>query len=286
MAKNQRKNNKPVIPRPLWYVFLFAGIVSLVCALFLIIRWSLNAYYVAEAKKGKYHYGLEKSLTTLNFPDGYVVWYNLGNYYYMKEDFKEAEDDYYRTIERGIPYLKECPVKVNLALAMIGQLTDEEWDAFFDDSSEEMSAEARNVEKSLITARTILIEDGCAHEDDEDGHDEQAQILKDEIDELLQNGSDDNEDEEDDDTGGSGDEDENEDNSSGDGGGQNNSSREDQVMDHIQDGKEEAQAERAEDQQFYENYYGFGDDPSEGSGSQGGGEDGGSGSSGENGEIW
>ena len=48
-----------------------------------------------------------------------------------------------------------------------------------------MDAQARNVEKTLITARSILIEDGCAHEDDEDGHNEQAQILKDEIDELL-----------------------------------------------------------------------------------------------------
>ncbi len=285
MAKKPQKNNKnkvkPTLPRPLWYAILVGGIVALFCALFLIIRWSVNAYYVAEAKKGRYHYELEKMITTMNFPDGYVVWYNIGNYHFQQGDFEEAESDYYRAIEKGIPYEKECPVKVNLALSMIEQLSDDEWDAFFDsDGSDDMNAQARKVEKTLVTARTILIEDGCAHEDDEDGHNEQAQILKDEIDELLQNNSDNNDDEEDENEDNSGG-DEGNDDESGESGQDQSSSREDQVMEHIQDQKEEAQAERADDQQFYENYYGFGDDNEGGSGDEGGG-----GSAEDNGEIW
>ncbi len=286
MAKKQAKNSKNknihILPRPLWYTILIGAIAALVCALFLIIRWSANTYYVFEAKKGIYHYELEKTLSTLNFPDGYVIWYNIGNYHFSRGEFEEAEADYYRAIESGIPYEKECPVKVNLALSMIEQLSDDEWDEFFDrESSEEMNAEARKVEKTLITARTILIEDGCAHEDDEDGHFEPAQILKDEIDELLKDSDSDNNDDENEDQNDqdSGDGENNNDDQNGES-GQDQSSREDQIMDHIQDQKEEAQAERAEDQQFYENYYGFGDDGDGGSGDGGGSE------AEDSGEIW
>ena len=277
--KNNKKTNKPVIARWLWYTILASAIVALVCAFFLIVRWCMNAYYVSEAKKGHYHPEIEERLTELNFPDGYIVWYNLGNYYFEEGDYKEAEDCYYRAIECGIPYEKECEVKINLALAMINQLSDEEWDSFLDaETSAEMDAQARNVEKTLITARTILIEDGCAHEDDEDGHNEQAQILKDEIDELLNKDDEEEEDEEENE-----DQDDQEDQENNDDGGEGDdpSSREEQVMNHLQDQKEEAQEERAEDQQFFENYYGFGsEDEEEGSGSDG------SSSGGDNGEIW
>lgn len=277
--KNNKKTNKPVIARWLWYTILASAIVALVCAFFLIVRWCMNAYYVSEAKKGHYHPEIEERLTELNFPDGYIVWYNLGNYYFEEGDYKEAEDCYYRAIECGIPYEKECEVKINLALAMINQLSDEEWDSFLDaETSAEMDAQARNVEKTLITARTILIEDGCAHEDDEDGHNEQAQILKDEIDELLNKDDEEEEDEEENE-----DQDDQEDQENNDEGGEGDdpSSREEQVMNHLQDQKEEAQEERAEDQQFFENYYGFGSEDEE----EGGGSDGSS-SGGDNGEIW
>lgn len=286
MAKNpERKKNKkrPVMERWLWYTILVSAIAALVCAVFLIARWCLNAYFVAEAEKGRYHYSIEKMLTTLNFPDGYVVWYNIGNYHYHCGDFEEAESDYYRAIECGIPYEKECPVKVNLALAMIEQISDDEWDEFFECDSDEMTAEARNVEKILMTARSILIEDGCAHEDDEDGHYEDAQTLKDEIDELLQDDEDDEDDDDDSDDDQDEDQDDNDDQNNDDGGDgdQDHSSREDDIMNHLQEQKEEAQEERAEEQQFYENYYGFGDE-----GDGGSEEDGGGGSGGESGEIW
>ena len=277
--KNNKKTNKPVIARWLWYTILASAIVALVCAFFLIVRWCMNAYYVSEAQKGHYHPEIEERLTELNFPDGYIVWYNLGNYYFEEGDYKEAEDCYYRAIECGIPYEKECEVKINLALAMINQLSDEEWDSFLDaETSAEMDAQARNVEKTLITARTILIEDGCAHEDDEDGHNEQAQILKDEIDELLNKDDEEEDDEEENEN-----QDDQEDQENNDDGGEGDdpSSREEQVMNHIQDQKEEAQEERAEDQQFFENYYGFGSEDEE----EGGGSDGSS-SGGDNGEIW
>ena len=283
MAKNPEKNNKktsrPVISAGLWWTVLICAIAALVVAVFLISRWLINAYFVAEAKHGRYHGELEEMLTPINIPDGYIIWYNIGNYHYQNGDFEEAEADYYRAIESGIPYEKECEIKVNLALAMIEQISDEEWEAFLDcDSSAEMDAQARAVEKTLITARTILCEDGCAHEDDEDGHYEPAQTLKDEIDELL-NKDDENEeedeDEEDEEDQEPDDQDEEDQDQDDD---DNSDSREDQVMQHIQDQKEDAQEDRAEQQQYYENYYGYGSEEDE--------EEGGGGGSGDNGEIW
>ena len=71
-------------------------------------------------------------LTGINFPDGYKIWYNIGNYHFHKGDYKQAENDYYKAIVAGIPYEKECPVKINLALATINELGDDEWEAFFE----------------------------------------------------------------------------------------------------------------------------------------------------------
>ncbi|MBP5385546.1 MAG: hypothetical protein J6Y57_11340, partial [Lachnospiraceae bacterium] len=127
-----------------------------------------------------------ENISIINVPEGYKIRYNLGNYHFAKGQYKKAEEDYHKALMHLIPYEKECPVKVNLALSMINQLSDDEWESFLAaESADDMDAKARHVEETLQTARSVLIEDGCAHADDEEGHDEQAQILKDEIDELL-----------------------------------------------------------------------------------------------------
>ncbi len=270
--KNKKKNNRPTIARWLWNLLLVLAIISFIIAQFLIGRWCLNTLYVFEALKGNYHPVIEYVLKIINFPDGYVTWYNLGNYNFANGRYKQAEYDYYRAIMCGIPYGKECPVKVNLALSTINQISKEEWDAFFDDESEdEINVQAKIVEDKLITARSILIEDGCAHENDEDGHDENAQILKDEIDELLKRGG---QDENSDGDGGGqgGNRDDNED--EGGGGAQGQSSSEKQIMEHIQNQKNKNQEERAKERQMLEDYYGLGQEENKNSSESGEGEGG------------
>ena len=265
-----------------WAAILIAGVAALVCALFFILRWSINAYYVSEAGKGIYHPGLEKTLTLLNEPEGYIVWYNLGNYYYEEGRYKEAEIAYSKAIKCGIPYESECPVKVNLALSMLYRLSDEEWEAFLDcEGPDDINAQSRKVEKTLLEARDILTEDGCAHEDDEDGHDRAAQTLKDEIDELLENSSlpqDSDDQEEDQDSSGDQDSDDNddgdEDDSEDDPSDGDDGMNEDEIMEHIMDQLDENQEQRTDLQQMYENYFDEGT------------EDGGSGSEEEQGEVW
>ena len=260
-SKSRKQNNKKIRHRIsvfTWLAIFMAGILTLLCALFFILRWGLNAWYVAEAGKGIYHPEMESLLSVFDKPDGYVIWYNIGNYYYENGDYREAEDAYLKAIECGIPYEKECPVKINLALCKLAQLDEDEWDAFFDCSdSGDLNAQSRKVEKTLLEARDILTEDECAHEDDENGHDEQAQLLKDEIDELLEESNLEDESNSGEENGTpsntvvheSGDEDEDY--------GQDISIDEEEVMDHIQELLDENEGERTDQQQFYSDYYGI-----------------------------
>ena len=270
MSKKQKKKNKISISRPAWYAILLTGIVTLLAALFFVGRWGLNAYYVNEARNGKYHPEIAELLIKLGLPDEYIVWYNLGNYYFDDEEYGDAKDAYLKAIDCGIPYGKECPVKVNLALAMMSEITEDEWDMFYLSCYlGQANATSRKVEKILKEAREVLIADGCAHEDDEDGHDEAAQKLKDEIDELLEQAQVEEEqepgEEEQEEEGEEGEEEEIQEVSP-------SPMSEEDIMEHIQDQLDENQDERADDRQFYEDYYGLGND--------------GDTSGGEYGEVW
>ena len=257
-----------------WVAMLLAGLATLLFALFFILGWTMNAYYVSEAKKGIYHPEMERFFTRIPFPDEYVIWYNIGNYYFDKGDYGKAENAYLQAIECGIPYEKECPVKVNLALSMMWQIDEDDWDKFYEcDGPDNVTAGARRVEKILKDAREVLIEDGCAHEADEKGHDKNAQTLKDEIDELLErsNLEDEEEQPEEDDEPGEDEEqpedgDEEEEDEGDDG------VDEEEIMEHIQEMLEENQEERVDNQELYQDLYGYGID--EGS------------LEGEHGEVW
>jgi hypothetical protein len=273
MAKKQRNKKqfkRPQIAAWLWISFLTVAIISFICASFLIGRWLLNAFYVATARLGKPQPAVEMVLMGLNFPDGYVVNYNIGNYALSHGYYKTAEDAYYRAVANGIPYGKECPVKVNMALALIYQISDSQWESFLNaETVDDLDHDGRIVQETLLTAKSYLTEEGCAHEEDEDGHYEQAQILKDEIDELLKKdssgeGEDDGESDSD-----SSNDDKNEDEG---GNSQNNSdsAREDKIKESIQNQKEKNQKERSEDRQYYENNYGLSEDDFKGEGGGGG----------------
>ena len=275
MAGRRKKNKNKVKTRHYvsvftWFAILLAGIGTFVCAALFIFVWSANAYYVKEAENGKFHPEIESLFSRFDFPGRYVVWYNLGNYYYENGEYKDAEEAYLKAIECGIPYEKECPVRINLALSMMAQLSDDEWDAFFDcNGSGTLDAEARTVEKTLKDARDVLTADGCAHADDENGHSKEAQTLKDEIDELLEQSELEDEQEEP----------EPEEQEDGDEDEQEPEIEEvditevgmdeEEVMEHIQDMLDENENERTDDQQFYENVYGYGDGDSAVLGGQG-----------------
>ncbi|MBE5886465.1 MAG: hypothetical protein E7284_08710 [Lachnospiraceae bacterium] len=105
----------------------------------------------------------------------YIFYYNKGNRLYERFDYVGAIEQYENALDAFPPHFKECSIRVNLALAMIYNMGPD-------------FAAPENVENSIATlmeARDILLEDGCATEEG-DGHSEPAQQLKEEIDKLLE----------------------------------------------------------------------------------------------------
>ena len=158
-----------------WTFFVSAVLLTLT-ALFLLLRVGINAAALSQFQRGHYSEMPEKLLVLINEPDGYIPCYNLGNEAYRMGNFDRAISWYRKALEHNPPAGKECPIRVNLALAMLEKI---DFDHLDDPSVR------KNAITLLKAARKVLCEVGCADPDGTDGHDEQAETLKEEIDELL-----------------------------------------------------------------------------------------------------
>lgn len=117
----------------------------------------------------------QKDVSVLGMIEPYKYYYNRGNILYKQGRYEEAEENYRKALKHHIPEMKECSVRINLALSMVTPL----------DLENIGSDNLDDIINTLESARDILVEEGCAHMDDDDGHSEDAQTLKNEIDELL-----------------------------------------------------------------------------------------------------
>ena len=153
------------------------SVVLVIIALFLGIRYLLNAGFVHSYNNGKYHIGIEEFLSKLNIPEGYVPYYNAGNGYYQIEDYDSAISDYKTALECHPTEKKECDIRVNLALAMLHKIDFDHID------TEKQKA---NAVRTLQAARNVLCEKGCADPYGTDGHDPEAEQLKQDIDKMLE----------------------------------------------------------------------------------------------------
>ncbi len=116
-----------------------------------------------------------KPLLVCNWSEPYIAHYNQGNVYYESEHFEDAITSYERALALRPPEEKECAIRINLALAMIGTM-DEDYEA------------PQHVDTSLEIlrrARDILLEKDCATESG-DGHSETAEQLKEEIEAWME----------------------------------------------------------------------------------------------------
>lgn len=163
----------------------FMLIIDIVCglmilfALFFAVRHFLNEKFIKNYNDGNYSDKYEKILLNLNYPESYVANYNLGNVCYKNGEYDEAIIYYKKALEENPPHKahKECDIRVNLSLSMLEKI---DWDNI---SSE------KDVEKTirmLQAARNVLTEEGCANPDDPNGHDEDAEQLKKDIDDMIQ----------------------------------------------------------------------------------------------------
>ena len=206
------------------------SICMMICAVLLVARFSVNAYFVSSYNAGSNDTSAEEVLLLLNFPEGYVPNYNIGNARYREENYKEAAG-YFQDALRSGPSDQNgenCDIRVNLALSLLHEIDfeameeaiavrdaaaaeqeqaqaaePEEESAVEPDAetepavgpeaaeavdSPEVASAKRTLGKvagQLLAARQVLCETGCADPTGTDGHDPDAEKLKQEIDELL-----------------------------------------------------------------------------------------------------
>ena len=132
-----------------------------------------NSRLIKAYERGDYSVNAN-NLKVANIYQPYIAYYNSGNVYYKRNDFDNAIKEYNSALKCRIPEKKECPIRINLALAIIGTIPDDY------DSPDNIDATIA----TLKEARDVLLFQGCATDSD-DGHSKDAQTLKDEIDDLI-----------------------------------------------------------------------------------------------------
>lgn len=138
----------------------------------------INEIFISKYEKGEYKESLVKTLLFINISEPYIAHYNYGNVLYKNNDYDKAIEEYNKALKLFPTHDKECNIRINLALAMLKKIDE-------NDTSEE------NINKTLQVlkeAKNVLIEKGCAGENN--GHNKTAQKLKEEIEEKeksLQN---------------------------------------------------------------------------------------------------
>ena len=106
----------------------------------------------------------------------YIYHYNRGNDFYEEGQYDKAVDEYEKALNCRLAEGKECDIRVNMALAMVAPLDIK--------NPEKLSEkERKKYIKILEGAVEILTEEGCAGK--KKGHDEDAQQLKEELEEIL-----------------------------------------------------------------------------------------------------
>lgn len=149
-------------------LFTTIWILLIACLLCLIVNFAANEALIKNYNAGIYN---ENKLSFLGFLEPYISDYNKGNIQFKKGNYDEAIKAYQTALENHPTHDRECMIRINLALAMVTPLNpDEMTDSDVDEAL-----------KILDEAREVLCADDCATEDG-NGHNTDAQTLKEEID--------------------------------------------------------------------------------------------------------
>lgn len=138
------------------------------CFLCLIVNFSLNETLIKAYNTGNF---IENKLTFLGFFEHYIGYYNNGNVYYQKGNYDAAIIAYENALKHHPSHSKECMIRINLVLAMVIPI----------DPDEITDSQIEDTIQLLEDAKQILYTHGCATEDG-NGHNEDAQRLKEDID--------------------------------------------------------------------------------------------------------
>lgn len=128
--------------------------------------WGLLTLMLAGAAGLGIYYEVNKDM---------INYYNKGNEYCEEDQYDKAQVLYQEALKGKLSDEQDCMARINMALAMTAPLTE---DYVTDENRGQ-------VIDTLKQAREILLQNGCAGEEEE-GHNEQAQILKEEIDSYIE----------------------------------------------------------------------------------------------------
>ena len=224
-------------------------LIAAAAGILMIARNIVNTAVLMSYRSGHFSEIPENLLVYLRFGDNYVAFHNMGNIEYQLGKYDKAVYYYQQALASKPPERdEECMIRVNLAFSMCHTI---DWDNL--DRSDQDAVE--KVVTTLQTARAYLTEHECASEPvgSDDGHYRDADLLKHDIDKMLEQLSQSQSD------GGGGGGDQNDDQNDQGGGGQDEDQNEDQDKDDKQDQSQQpdadskdAEAERARQEKLKE----------------------------------
>jgi tetratricopeptide (TPR) repeat protein len=140
----------------------------------LLVNYLCNEAMIKNYNEGNYTIN---EMDFLGFTETYIAAYNRGNVYYQTGDYEIAVNKYYQALKEYPSHKegRECDIRVNLALSLVAQI----------DLAALTKDNYKAALKLIDEAREVLLDEECATNDD-DGHDRDAQQLKDQLDEFEQ----------------------------------------------------------------------------------------------------
>ncbi len=164
------------IPLRLYFIAIM-GVLFLTLSAMLLYRLLVNHDFVIRYRQGEIEVAGEEKLLEFNFPESYVPYYNLGNAAYKNGDYNSAISYYNEALGMHPGEGKDCMIRINLALALCRTIN------FYNLDSQEKIDTALFI---LYKARDVLTENGCASPEGSDGHNADAQQLKEDIDRMIE----------------------------------------------------------------------------------------------------
>ena len=128
-------------------------IVSLLVTLKLWISFSLNEMFISKYERNIYDNSPVQAMMLMNFPEGYIAHYNLGNYYYETNSMIAAEKEYQEAL-KTVPDSRVCDVRLNLGLTMTAMLSDN----------------SDNIKNDIEKILDVLLENDCANKNGNGRH--------------------------------------------------------------------------------------------------------------------
>ena len=140
----------------------------------LAFSYGYNEWVISKYEEEDYSENFNL-LEVANVNEPYIAYYNNGNVMYRLEDYRRAIEYYEKALEYVLPEGKECPIRINLALAKLALMDPDYMAREHIDESLEIMQECLD----------ILSEENCAN-DYGYGHNNRAQRLYDEIKDLME----------------------------------------------------------------------------------------------------